>query len=400
MNQKKMLVCALMVLAVQAMPIYAAVPWHKKITYIVRADGTRCIDPDQDLEHAEQDGRTLLMIALIQGKKELARDLVVAGADVNARLLTTGRGVLHQLHYAGYEDMVQVMIDAGADLDGKGYTYRLAPDPFRPVPDGYEAQLMAAAEVDLDRVCGGDSAVQECVYGFHSAEKLQQLINAGAYFEDEDGKTERIKCDIGDGDIKEEVLNNARNSIVALCAQGVGRETMRALLRDEDVRRSMRETGFFAYDPRGYTPCIYELADGTSPAFLALDEDGNHVSHYIALRAWLLEAVNVHIAHFPTDHEGALPFFDFVVPRMTRVMTLKRLLQAHGCGSAYRMQLAPAIQEVEHAGERAAQHSLKNSAIVGKTSSFYYGNLAGDVGERVQEIVKFEPYCWREDRRG
>ncbi|MEU9125483.1 ankyrin repeat domain-containing protein [Streptomyces sp. NPDC048506] len=99
------------------------------------------------------DGHTPLLVACRDGHQEIARELVAAGADVNATEPTFGAVPLHKAVYNGHAGITALLVEApGIDLDFQGIT-----NGYTPLHDalwhGYEecAQVLinAGARQDL-----------------------------------------------------------------------------------------------------------------------------------------------------------------------------------------------------------------------------------------------------------
>ncbi|WP_051877423.1 ankyrin repeat domain-containing protein [Streptomyces natalensis] len=74
------------------------------------------------------DGHTPLLVACRDGHEEIARELIAAGADVNATEPTFGAVPLHKAVYNGHAGITALLVDTpGTDLDLQGITNGYTP---------------------------------------------------------------------------------------------------------------------------------------------------------------------------------------------------------------------------------------------------------------------------------
>ncbi|MEU2828841.1 ankyrin repeat domain-containing protein [Streptomyces lavendulae] len=116
------------------------------------AQGAR-VDARHPVVNGFNDGHTPLLVACRDGHEEIARELVAAGADVNATEPTFGAVPLHKAVYNGHAGITELLVKVPAtDLDFRGIT-----NGYSPLHDalwhGYEecARVLidAGARVDL-----------------------------------------------------------------------------------------------------------------------------------------------------------------------------------------------------------------------------------------------------------
>ncbi|WP_051817645.1 ankyrin repeat domain-containing protein [Streptomyces sp. NRRL S-1813] len=117
------------------------------------ADGAE-VDARFPVVNGFNDGHTPLLVACRDGHEEIARELLAAGADVNATEPTFGAVPLHKAVYNGRAGITALLVDApGIDLDFQGIT-----NGYTPLHDalwhGYEecAQVLIDAGARRDLV--------------------------------------------------------------------------------------------------------------------------------------------------------------------------------------------------------------------------------------------------------
>lgn len=76
--------------------------------------------PTVKLEDKTPDGDTPLMQAVLSNKLEVARLLVVAGANVNTRE-NEGSTPLIAAAAGGFVEVLQLLVEAGANLDSRNF---------------------------------------------------------------------------------------------------------------------------------------------------------------------------------------------------------------------------------------------------------------------------------------
>lgn len=74
--------------------------------------------PERDIDAKDEYGRTPLHNAAIQGRKDLAEELIAQGADIKSRD-NGGYTPLHGAAGFGQKDVAEVLIARGADIDAK-----------------------------------------------------------------------------------------------------------------------------------------------------------------------------------------------------------------------------------------------------------------------------------------
>ncbi|WP_221584439.1 ankyrin repeat domain-containing protein [Microbacterium sp. G2-8] len=83
----------------------------------------QAIDDGFDVDKANENGDTLVMLATYHGHAELVRGLVARGADVN-RPNAKGLVPLAGAVFKGHEDLILTLLRAGADPDAGSPTVR------------------------------------------------------------------------------------------------------------------------------------------------------------------------------------------------------------------------------------------------------------------------------------
>ncbi|MGF1425316.1 ankyrin repeat domain-containing protein [Kitasatospora sp. LaBMicrA B282] len=112
------------------------------------------VDARYPMVNGFDDGHTPLLVACRDGRLEIARALLAAGADVNATEPTFGAVPLHKAVYNGHAGITALLVRApGVDLDFQGIT-----NGYTPLHDalwhGYEqcARILVEAGARLDLI--------------------------------------------------------------------------------------------------------------------------------------------------------------------------------------------------------------------------------------------------------
>jgi ankyrin repeat protein len=94
-----------------------------------------------DLNHRDNGGQTPLFYACENGRPEIAKILVAAGADLNVKDESSRTVVMSSFNQA----CVRLLIDSGADLDARDQSGRTAAEEAREIGDSEKADLIEAA---------------------------------------------------------------------------------------------------------------------------------------------------------------------------------------------------------------------------------------------------------------
>lgn len=148
----------------------------------------RLLQAGEDVNARDEEGATLLMLAAYAGNLGLVKALIAAGADVNAQdergWSAISRAVYNAEQNRGFADVVQVLIDSGANIEA-AISYGVRP---LMLAAGYgetavvEALLKAGADV-LAKNEGGFTALMmvkqkhyvDVVNLLHEAEQISGL---------------------------------------------------------------------------------------------------------------------------------------------------------------------------------------------------------------------------------
>ena len=136
---------------------------------------------------AAADLNTQLIAAVMQGKVDQARDLIVQGGDVNAKN-PAGRPVIVLAAANGNTRTVQSLISSGADInavDGQGNSALMEAAAFGH-EDVVNLLIASGADVNLSNA-GGEAALKKANRAGHA--KIEELLtSAGAGAAAEEGK--------------------------------------------------------------------------------------------------------------------------------------------------------------------------------------------------------------------
>ena len=165
---------------------------------------------DVDLNHSGKYGVTALNCALQRGHADVVEVLIDAGADIETKD-DMGRSPLHWSCYSGALDVVKMLVEAGAGvrgIDSKGYTCLI----FAAANGHTETVRYLAGLKDVDLNHSGNNgrtALHVALQGGGHADVMQLLVDAGADIEAKDiqGATPlHFACMGGELDIVQKLL--------------------------------------------------------------------------------------------------------------------------------------------------------------------------------------------------
>jgi ankyrin repeat protein len=132
-----------------------------------------------DIDEPDNTGRTGLIWASELGHEKVVQMLMDAGADVNAQGGKYGNA-LQAASFEGYEKVVQMLIDEGADIKAQSGSYGNALQAASYGGHKKGVQMLIDAGADINAQSGNyDNALQAASVGGHE-KVVQILIDAGA----------------------------------------------------------------------------------------------------------------------------------------------------------------------------------------------------------------------------
>ena len=85
----------------------------------------KTLDKDTLQNTTNRNGQTALHIAALHGYETIARKLIEAGLDVNARQDKSGTA-LQAASFGGHDQLIRILVDKGADVNALGGQYGTA----------------------------------------------------------------------------------------------------------------------------------------------------------------------------------------------------------------------------------------------------------------------------------
>ncbi len=157
--------------------------WNTRQFFAVAtpADMARCLEAGANLEaRGGKDGLTPLHMAAVSGSPDLVQALVQAGANLEVRD-NYGLTPLHGAARYGSPDLVQALVQAGANLEARGGKYGWTPLHVVAAsgsPEKVQALVQAGANLEARDDEYGLTPLHVAVSG--SPEGVQALLDAGA----------------------------------------------------------------------------------------------------------------------------------------------------------------------------------------------------------------------------